>query len=89
LLTLPPCKEVVTIVSASLDRRLTWREQLVMRLHLVACRPCERYLKQSHFLSIAASQMEDQLKDELFTGKLSDDARERIKNMLRTTAGLF
>lgn len=89
LRTLPPCKEIAKIISASLDRRLTLRERVVMKLHLVACKPCFRYLEQSHFLSAAASQMSDQLKDELLTGHLSDEARERIKSILRASAGLF
>ena len=89
LRTLPPCKEVVRIVSASLDRKLTFRERAVMKLHLVACKPCVRYMEQSHFLSSAASQLDDNLKDELFTGKLTDEARDRIKNALKTSAGLF
>ena len=89
LRTLPPCKEIVQIVSASLDRRLTLRERAVMKLHLVACKPCVRYMEQSHFLSDAASQLDDGLKDELFTGKLSDEARERIKNTLKMSSALF
>jgi hypothetical protein len=89
LRTLPPCKEIVKIVSASLDRPLTFRERFLMKLHLVACKPCVRYMEQSHFLSSAVTQMDEHLKDELFTGKLSDDARQRIKNMLKTSAGLF
>jgi hypothetical protein len=86
---LPPCKEIVKIVSASLDRPLTLRERFLMKLHLVACKPCVRYMEQSHFLSSAVTQMDEHLKDELFTGKLSDDARDRIKNILKTSAGLY
>jgi hypothetical protein len=89
LRTLPPCKDIVKIVSASLDRPLTFKERTVMRLHLVACKPCVRYLEQSQFLSSAASQLDDQLKEELFTGRLSEDARDRIKNVLKSSAGLF
>ena len=86
LRTLPPCKEIVKIVSASLDRQLTLRERMVMRLHLVACKPCVRYMEQSHFLSTAASQLEDELKEELFTGRLSEEARTRIKDALKASA---
>ena len=89
LRTLPPCKEIAKIISASLDRSLTLREKFVMKLHLVACKPCVRYLEQSHFLSSAASQLDDQLKDQLFTGRLSEEARARIKEVLRTSSGLF
>ena len=89
LRTLPPCKEIAKIISASLDRPLTPRESFVMKLHLVACKPCVRYLEQSSFLSSAATQLDDNLKNELFTGRLSDDARQRIKDVLKTSAGLF
>jgi hypothetical protein len=89
LRTLPPCKEIVKIVSASLDRPLSFRERTLMKLHLLACKPCVRYMEQSQFLSSAVTQLDEQLKDELFTGRLSNEARERIKNVLKTSASLF
>ena len=46
-------------------------------------------MEQSHFLSSAVTQMDEHLKDELFTGRLSNDARDRIKNILKTSAGLY
>ena len=81
---LPPCKEIVQIVSASLDRRLTLRERFIMRIHLIACRPCVRYMQQSEFLSKATHHLEEKLKEEVFTGQLTDEARQRIKDVLRT-----
>jgi hypothetical protein len=85
LRTLPPCKEIVQIISASLDRPLTLRERLVMKLHLVACRPCQRYLAQSEFLQTATHHLDDELKDDLLAGRLSDEARERIKTLLKVS----
>jgi Putative zinc-finger len=86
---LPPCKEIAKIISASLDRKLTFRERLILKLHLAACEPCVRYMDQSHFLSNAVHQIEDELKSDLYSGRLSDEARDRIKNMLKASAGLF
>ena len=82
---LPPCKEIVRIVSASLDRKLTLREKFVMKLHLFACKPCVRYFEQSQFLSNATHQLDDHLKEEMFAGRLSDEARERIKSLLKAS----
>ena len=82
---LPPCKEIVKIVSASLDRRLTLRERVIMRLHLAACEPCEMYLEQSEYLSSATHKLDDRLKEEVFAGRLTDEARQRIKEALRTS----
>src|ERR1051325_11281539 len=86
---LPPCKEIVRIISASLDRPLTLRERLVMKLHLVACRPCVRYLKQSEFLQKATHELDDKLVTDLLDGSLSDEARARIKALLKTWVGIF
>ena len=86
---LPPCKDIVKIISASLDRKLTLRERLIMKLHLAACEPCVRYLDQSKLLSTAAQTIDEELKNDLYAGRLSDDARERIKNILKASSGLF
>jgi len=86
---LPPCKEIVKIISASLDRKLTRRERVILKLHLAACEPCVRYLDQSYFLSNAVQQIDDEMKSDLYSGRLSDEARDRIKDILRASAGLF
>ena len=85
MLVLPPCQEIVKIVSASLDRKLTMRERWVMKVHLAACKPCERYMEQSRFLNLAVHELDDKLKNELFAGRLSSEARERIKNAIKTS----
>ena len=86
---LPPCKDIVKIISASLDRKLTLRERAVLKLHLVACEPCVKYLDQSKLLSSAAHTIDDDLKNDLYAGRLSDEARERIKNILKASSSLF
>jgi hypothetical protein len=83
---MPPCKEIVQIVSASLDRPLTLNEKFKMKLHLAACRPCVRYFEQSKFLKEATHALDEDGKEDLFAGKLSDDARNRIKEALKASA---
>ena len=82
----PPCSEVVRIISASLDRPLTLRERFVMKMHLVACKPCVRYLDQSSFLARALKVMDENEKTMLFAGSLRAESRTRIKEMLRSGA---
>jgi hypothetical protein len=84
LRTFPPCKEIVHIISASLDRPLTLREKFLMRMHLLACKPCVRYLDQSEFVASAVRIMDESEKIDLFSGSLSDSARSRIKAALRS-----
>lgn len=85
LRNLPPCKEIAKIISASLDRRLTLREKIVMKLHLVACKPCVRYFEQSEFLHRATQRLDDNLKEDVYSGRLSDEARARIKDLLKSS----
>ena len=86
LRTFPSCKEIVRIISASLDRPLTLRERFLMKMHLFACKPCVRYLNQSEFVSQAMRIMDDAEKMDLFSGTLSDTARTRIKAALSTAS---
>lgn len=83
---LPPCKEIVKIISASFDRELTLGEKWVMKLHVFACRPCTRYFEQSEFLVSATHVLDQKLKEEVFDGQLTDVARERIKKLLKAAA---
>jgi hypothetical protein len=47
---LKPCREVVPLLSKSLDQRLALSERVEIRLHLLVCALCARYLKQIKFL---------------------------------------
>lgn len=85
----PPCREVVQIISASLDRPLALRERFVMKMHLVACKPCVRYLDQSGFLARALKMMDDDEKRSLFAGSLRSETRARIKELLRSNGVSF
>ena len=40
------CHELVERVDDILARHLTWRERLSVRLHLLICRHCARYVAQ-------------------------------------------
>jgi len=40
------CHEVEERASAYLERDLPWRQHLAVRLHLLICRACRRYLAQ-------------------------------------------
>lgn len=81
----PSCKEIVKIISVSLDRKLALKEKFLMRIHLLACKPCVRYLDQSEFLSRAVKLLDSKETEALFEGKLSDATRMRIKDALRSS----
>ena len=80
------CKEVTQKVSQSLDRQLTLRERLSVRMHLLFCYACRRFVKQLSLLTTAVQGAisRDRLHDD---GKLADTARQRIRQRLQDAIG--
>lgn len=87
---LPDCKRMTRSLGESLDREPTWREQLVMKLHLFTCEACGRYLEQIEFLKNAmhAHGSGPEAEQETTGVKLSRESKERIKSALRGNMGL-
>ena len=82
----PSCRHAVRLQSESLDHPLSARQRIGLRIHLLLCQWCRRYQKQVGFLRKAAHEH-----PELMIGpaphKLSDEARQRIKDKLRSDNG--
>ena len=80
---LPACKQLVPVMSQSMERPLSLRERVTMRLHLWVCIWCVRYLEQLHFMRDALRAREAQIaQDQAAGASLSPDARERMKSLL-------
>lgn len=47
------CKQATQLMSQELDRPLTWRERMALRLHNLMCIGCHNYRKQMAFLRTA------------------------------------
>jgi hypothetical protein len=86
---LPDCKRMTRTLGESLDRKITWREQIVMKLHLFTCEACERYLEQVAFLKKAA-HVHSEAADisEFSSATLTSESKERMKAFLRSNVGL-
>src|SRR6476660_5461582 len=80
---LPSCREIVKIVTTSMDARLSWREWLLMKVHLFSCDSCVNFLKQVTFIRTALRNSQEKLDRENSDIRLSDDSRRRIKEKLR------
>lgn len=81
---LPTCKEITRSVSDSLDRKLSLRQRIEMRLHLLICTWCERYRQQLLFIRDAMHHASERVEEhEPFpTASLPPEARDRIKRSL-------
>lgn len=50
------CKQASKLLSQSLDRKLSWKERIELRFHLLICDMCTRFAKQ---LKIMQTAMQD------------------------------
>lgn len=85
---LPDCKTITPMLGESIDRKLSAREKLTMKLHLFTCEACQRYVKQIKFLREAVHVQEEKLMSDENSSpvKLSLDAKERMKDALKSSA---
>jgi hypothetical protein len=84
---LPPCKAMAPLMSESLERRLTLRERVTLKLHLWVCIWCVWYLEHLRLMrrAVAArASREAEADAEMAPAlKLSAESRERLKQALR------
>lgn len=80
---LPPCKETVAVISQSLERPLSLRERVLLKLHLWVCMWCVWYLEHLQVMrrTMRESAAESELDSPSAPG-LSPEARERIKQKI-------
>ena len=86
LRNLPPCKEAVMVISNSMERPLTLREKLLLKLHLAACSWCQWYMEHLLMLreTLRTQSVGPPEANFSATQGLSAEARERIKERLRS-----
>ncbi len=79
------CREISKLVSESMERKLSFREWLELRMHLVMCSVCNGFAKQVRFLRLAARRGAQRFHDSQTDAevKLSPEARARIRASLR------
>ena len=77
---LPTCVEITELLSQSMERSLTVRERLRLRLHFLICDPCSLYERGLHF--IRATVRGRASHDAGSSEGLSPEARQRMKALL-------
>jgi hypothetical protein len=76
---LPDCKKIVGLASQSMDRNLSFRERITMKLHMITCAACLRFFEQSKFLRRAMNEYYDRCSVDESDDAFGDEARERLK----------
>lgn len=82
----PACEVISHTISKSLDTKISLRERLQIRLHIMVCAICRRYREQllsinTLFTNYAANKSPHQ------ESLLSEETRERMKQVLSKQKG--
>ncbi len=77
------CKQTARLVSLSHDKRLSWRERLGVRLHLLVCDACRNFRRQMLFLRDATRRFALEQPDTDNRLRLSPGAIDRITRALK------
>jgi len=78
---LPTCKQTVKVISESMERKLSLRERITVKLHLWICLWCVWYLEHLNLMrdTIRSKASQEPNLDSASLPTLSADARERMK----------
>jgi hypothetical protein len=78
---LPTCKQTVKVISESMERRLSLRERVTVKLHLWICLWCVWYLENLQLMrnTIQTKAAQEPNLDSSALPPLSPEARERMK----------
>lgn len=76
------CQQTSHLLSESLDRPLSWREILALRLHLMMCGACRNFARQLRYLHQWSASLSSKTESEAGL-KLSETARQRIEQAIR------
>lgn len=77
------CKQTARLVSMSYDKRLSWRERLAVRLHLLVCDACRNFTRQMRFLREATRRFAREQSETDQRIRLSPEALARITQALK------
>src|SRR4051794_7195637 len=78
----PKCREMVRILSQSMDEPMPLMMRIKKRLHFLICCWCQRYEQQLRYMRHTASEFPEHVGD-ISDVKLSTAAREQLKQRMQ------
>ena len=81
----PKCREMVRILSQSMDEQMPLWMRIKKRLHFLICCWCQRYEEQLRYMRDTVRRFPEHA-DEASDAPFSAEARQRIKQRLAETA---
>jgi hypothetical protein len=82
------CRRATFLISSSLDRKLSRRERLALRIHLLTCGPCRLFQRQLRLLRAFVRENSPRaLPVSYLKARLRPEARDRMVRALRAAGG--
>jgi hypothetical protein len=75
------CKQASQLASRALDKKLSMREIVALKFHLLICRYCSRFSQQLKTLNVAISNIGKKIKDDTSI-TLPTETKNRIAQSL-------
>lgn len=82
------CKNVAPLFSKKYDQSLSLFEKLRVKLHLYTCGACLNYVSNLKFMHEVFHKQEENFEHEKIHTSLTPEAKERIKNALKSSGNL-
>lgn len=77
------CKDMSELISLGQDQKLSIRQKMMLRIHLLFCEACSRFDKQIRFLNRAMENyIQTPPSGDNSKKTLPEDAKERIRRAL-------
>ncbi|MBW2735057.1 MAG: zf-HC2 domain-containing protein [Deltaproteobacteria bacterium] len=77
------CKDTTRLASDAMDRELPFWQRTQLRLHLMMCKHCARYVDQLQKLRVFAGDYDASVGDEEPQGGLDEEAKGRLERALK------
>jgi hypothetical protein len=78
----PKCREMVRILSQSMDAPMPWSMRIKKRMHFLICCWCHRYEEQLHYMRHTAGKFPENA-DKASDGSVSLETKEHWKHLVR------
>ena len=82
LRSLPTCQQTVETISQSMERPLTLKERINLKLHLWICVWCQWYMEHLQLIRDSSRARADEVPEVISNATLSNYARERIRRRI-------
>jgi hypothetical protein len=74
----PKCRQVVRILSQGMDKKLSLKTRLLLKVHYLICRWCQRYFEHLRYLRKFSRQFPEEISN--FNGfVMPPDVKDRLK----------